>query len=264
VSAVLEDGGAGSTLSDAGAAYIFYRTGTNSWDGGTKIVAPGAQVSDLFGYSVSISGDYAVVGAANEDGGVGDPLTEAGAAYIFKRTGLNTWDAGTKIVASDAEQNDWFGTSVAISGDYVVVGARGEDGGAGDPLSDCGAAYIYFRTGANTWDTGTKIVASDSQETDAFGSSVSISGDYAVVGADLEDGGAGDPIANAGAAYIFHRTGINAWDAGTKVVAFDAQTEDRFGSAVSISGGYSVVGTHLEDGGEGNPMPNTGAVYLFD
>lgn len=66
-----------------------------------------------------------------------------GAAYIFHMTGLNTWDGGTKIVASDAQADDYFGISVSISGDYAIVGAKNEDGGDGDPLIDAGAAYIY-------------------------------------------------------------------------------------------------------------------------
>jgi hypothetical protein len=97
-----------------------------------------------------------------------------------------------------------------------------------------------------------------------FGNSVSISGDYAVVGATGEDGGLGDPFPYAGAAYIFHRTGTNTWDTGTKIVATDAQAIDYFGTSVSNSGDYAIVGTHLEDGGEGDPMSNTGAAYLFD
>jgi hypothetical protein len=101
---------------------------------------------------VAISGDYAIVGAQFEDGGG----TDAGAAYVFHRDPLTgAWDAGTKLVAPDAQAFDEFGFSVAISGDYAVVGARLEDGGAGDPLSAAGAAYVFRRTGLNAWDTGT-------------------------------------------------------------------------------------------------------------
>ena len=99
-----------------------------------------------------------------------------------------------------------FGDSVAISGDYAIVGASGEDAGG----NAAGAAYIFRRTGTNSWDAGVKIVAFDVQSSDTFGRSVAISGDYAVVGANGEDAG-GDA---AGAAYIFHRTGTNSWDAG--------------------------------------------------
>ena len=107
-----------------------------------------------------------------------------------------------KVVASDPQGNDYFGLSVSIDGDYAVVGAYREDGGPGDPLYDTGAAYIFHRTGQNIWDAGVKITAHDAQWEDNFGQPVSISGDYVVVGADLEDGGDGDPASDAGAAYV--------------------------------------------------------------
>jgi len=108
-----------------------------------KLLAGDAQADDWFGWSVAISGDYAIVGAYGEDGGTGDPRTEAGAAYIFHRTGDGTWDSGLKLAAPDAQENDRFGRSVAISGEYAIVGAREEDGGSGDPRTDSGAAYIF-------------------------------------------------------------------------------------------------------------------------
>jgi hypothetical protein len=263
VGAYGEDGGAGNPLISAGAAYIFHRTGDNTWDGGVKLMAPDAQSDDEFGYSVAISGDYAIVGARFEDGGAGNPRPESGAAYIFHRTGDNTWDGGVKLMAPDAQYGDMFGCSVAISGDYAIVGAKSEDRGTGDPIDYAGAAYIFHRTGDNTWDAGTKLVAPDAQAGDYFGFSVAISGDYAIVGAYCEDGGTGDPIDYAGAAYIFHRTGDNTWDNGVKLVAPDAQAEDRFGISVAISGEYVIVGANSEDGGEGDPRTDSGAVYIF-
>jgi hypothetical protein len=228
-----DDGGSGS-----GSAYIFHRTGTNEWDMGTKIVASDAGGGDNFGYSVGISGDYAIVGAYSNDHGGGSP----GSAYIFHRT--NTWDTGTKIVASDAADGDFFGFSVAIDGDYAIVGATLNDDASG-------SAYIFHRT--NTWDTGTKIVASDAADDDQFGYSVGISGDYAIVGGVLNDDGGG----NSGSAYIFHRT--NTWDTGTKIVASDADAGDLFGYSVGISGDYAIVGAYTNDDGGSN----SGSAYIF-
>jgi hypothetical protein len=176
---------------DRGATYIFHRTGTNIWSSSTNISASDAADGDCFGFSVAISGDYAIVGATVEDGSGSD----RGAAYIFQRTGTNTWDTGTKIIASDAQDNDEFGYSVAISGDYAIVGALDEDG-SGDSR---GAAYIFQRTGTNTWDTGTKITSSNANDTDCFGGSVAISENYVIVGAPNVDGSGAD----RGAAYIF-------------------------------------------------------------
>jgi len=227
--------------SASGAAYIFHKTGGNTWDSGTKIVASDASADDFFGFSVSINGDYAIVGADHEGAGG----SEAGAAYIFHRTGTNTWDSGTKIVASDAEASDNFGYSVSINGDYAIVGADGEDTGG----NYAGAAYIFHRTGTNTWDSGTKIVASDAEASDQFSKGVSINGDYAIVGAYGES-------SNSGAAYVFHRTGTNTWDSGTKIVAPDAAADDLFGGSVSINGDYAIVGAYGESS-------SSGAAYVF-
>jgi hypothetical protein len=235
----------------AGAAYIFHRIGPDAWDGGTMIRASDAAAGDYFGQAVSISGDYAIVGAFREGSGG----TNAGAAYIFQRTGTNTWDTGTKIVASDAQANSNFGQAVSISGDYAIAGAYSEDTGA----TNAGAAYIFQRTGANTWDTGTKIKASDAQANDWFGYSVSISGDYAIVGAPQEDGGSTDPNNDTGAAYIFRRTGANAWDAGTKIAASGEPANANFGISVSLNGEYAIVGAYREAIG----IMDTGAVYIF-
>ena len=138
-----EDGGDGDPLSDAGAAYMFFHTGGNLWSGETKINASDAQTEDLFGRSVSLWSDYAIIGAVGEDGGAGDPLPQAGAAYIFHRTGMNTWRDSIKIFAFDARGDDLFGYAVSIGDDFALVGALWEDGGITDPLVDTGAAYVY-------------------------------------------------------------------------------------------------------------------------
>jgi hypothetical protein len=166
---------------------------TGGWDAGTKILASDAAFGDQFGIGVAISGDYAIAGAFGNDDGGGN----SGSAYIFRRTGTNTWDAGTKILASDAAGGDNFGQSVAIDGDYAIVGGHLNDDTGSN--SNSGSAYIFRRTGTNTWDTGTKILASDAAESDWFGYSVGISGDYAISGARFNDDGGSD----SGSAYIF-------------------------------------------------------------
>ena len=150
-----------------------------------KRVASDAQNLDLLGYSVGLSGDYAVAGAQYvDDGG-----TNRGAAYVFERNygGNNNWGQVAKLVASDAADSDIFGRSVAIDGDYVVVGAFLEDGGG----TDRGAAYVFYRNqgGTDNWGEVAKLTASDAQDGDEFGNSVAIDGDYVVVGALFGDGG---------------------------------------------------------------------------
>lgn len=232
----------------AGSAHVFGRVGPNAWDTGAKIVPADAATESFFGCSVSISGDYAIVGASGDsEGGAG-----AGSAYVFRRTGPNTWDAGVKLTASDAAAEDRFGNSVGISGDYAIVGANGDDL-AGDFT---GSAYVFRRTGPNNvWDAGTKLTAMDAASGDFFGRSVSISGDYAIVGA---WGGDSDAI-DTGTVYAFHRTGLNDWDDCTKLAAVDAATSDRFGVSVSIFGDYAIVGApQNDDYGE-----SSGSAYVF-
>jgi len=239
VGAYAEDTGG----ADAGSAYVFTRSGT-TWTQQQKIQASDLQVSDYFGWSVSISGDTVVVAANREDTGG----TDAGAAYIFTRSGT-TWTEQAKIQASDAQATDYFGYSVAISGDTVIVGAWKESPGA----AAAGSAYIFTRSGT-TWTQQAKILASDLERNDSFGDSVAIDVDTVVVGARYEDTG----DTSAGAAYIFTRSGTT-WTEQSKIQASDAEAQDQFGMTVGIYGDTVVVGAHQEDTG----AAAAGSAYIF-
>jgi len=205
---------------------------------------------DALGYSVSISGDYAIIGAKGEDSGTDDE----GAAYIFKKnstTGL--FEEVNKIVASDKDVNAYFGSFVSISGDYAIVGAPFEDSGTDDE----GAAYIFKKNSTTgLFEEVNKIVASDMQVDDNFGFSVSISGDYAIVGAHKEDTGG----VSAGAAYIFKKNSTTGlFEEVNKIQASNRGDGDLFGISASISGDYAIVGSRDEDTG----ASNVGAAYIF-
>ena len=198
-----------------------------------KITASDAQSNDYFGYSVAISGNVAIVGAVLEDSG-GDG---AGAAYVFQRSG-GSWTQAAKLTASDAQSDDVFGTSVAISGDIAIAGAT-EEGSSG-------AVYIFQGSGSS-WTQVAKLTASDTYN--YFGCSIAISGDVAIIGA---YGGPG------GAAYIFQGSG-GSWTQRAMLIASDAQFSDAFGTSVAISGDIAIVGDNNEDsGGDG-----AGAAYVF-
>jgi hypothetical protein len=209
-----------------------------------KITASDGATYDLFGVSVAISGDYAVVGAYHDD----DAGTSSGSAYIFKRDGT-AWTEQAKITASDGAADDEFGASVAISGDYAVVGADGDD----DAGTSSGSAYIFKRDGT-AWTEQAKITASDGAATDYFGKSVAISGDYAIAGAHQGDG----VVSNSGSAYIFKRDGT-AWTEQAKITASDAAVLDNFGASVAISGDYAIVGAYHDD----DAGTYAGSVYIF-
>ncbi len=251
VGAVFKDGGG----TDLGAAYVFERDqgGADNWGEVKKLTASDAQTRDQFGVSVAVSGDTAVVGANGVDAGA----SFAGAAYVFGRDqgGADNWGEVTKLTASDAEESDLFGISVAIGGDTVVVGAHGEDAGA----SFAGAAYVFQRNegGADAWGQVRKLTASDAQADDLFGRSVAVGGDSAVVGAHYEDAGGN----YAGAAYVFQRDegGADNWGEVKKLTASDAQHDDEFGISVAVSGDTAVVGAFYEDAEGGD----AGAAYVF-
>ncbi len=262
-----EDSGGGNTLNAAGSAYIFYNN-AGVWEQVNKIVASDRESADEFGKSVSISGDYAIVGAHNEDedAGGGNTLIAAGSSYIFYNN-AGTWVQVNKIVASDRESADEFGTSVSISGDYAIVGApfENEDASGGNSISNSGSAYVFYNN-SGTWEQVDKIVASDRASSDYFGFSVSISGDYAIIGAYQEDhdvSGA-NPEYGAGSAYMFYNNS-GTWGQVQKIVASDRYGTDYFGFSVSISGDYAIVGAFSEDedaNGE-NSLSGAGSAYMF-
>ena len=239
VGALYEDAAA----SNAGAAYVFTRSGT-TWSQQAKIVSSDIQANDYFGNDVGISGDTVVVTAFAED--TGGSL--AGAAYVFTRSGTS-WSQQAKLQASDKAEGDEFGISVGISGDSVIVGAHKQHGGEGFE----GAAYIFARSGTS-WSQQAKLVASDKQTGDYFGVSVDIDTDNVIVGAHQEDTTASD----AGAAYVFTRSGTS-WTQAKKLQASDAEATDKFAYRVGIDGGYAVAGTYLEDTGG----TSAGSAYAF-
>ena len=233
-----DDNGSGS-----GSAYVFKRTGT-SWVQEAKLLPSDGAASNEFGNSVSIFGDYAVVGARNDD----DNGSGSGSAYVFKRAGTN-WTQEAKLLPSDGAASNEFGFSVSISGDYAVVGARGDD----DNGLNSGSAYVFKRTGTS-WVQEAKLLASDGSAEEQFGISVSISGDYAVVGVwgDTDNG------PNSGSAYLFKRTSTS-WTQEAKLLPSDGAAFDNFGVSVSISGDYVVAGAQGNDGnGE-----DSGSAYVF-
>jgi uncharacterized UPF0146 family protein len=253
---------------NVGAAYIYKINTDGSWTQVQKLVTSDAKGGDYFGTSVSISGDYAIVGSSVQDYDENgeNKIDDAGAAYIFKNTN-GTWKQQQKIVASDRTDSDNFGKSVSIDGDYAIVGAYDQDSAVNgsDYKEDAGAAYIFELEG-DTWKQQQKLVASDRTEGDMFGYSVSIDGDYAIVGAYGQDSavGGGDYKSYAGAAYIFELEG-DTWKQQQKLVASDRTESDYFGKSVSIDGDYAIVGAYGQDSavGGGDYKSYAGAAYIF-
>ncbi|MFN0205163.1 MAG: FG-GAP repeat protein [Planctomycetota bacterium] len=276
---------------DAGAVYVFARSGT-TWSQQAYLKASNAAGGDQFGRSVSISGDTVVVGAYFEDSSAtgvegnqaDNSLFDAGAAYVFVRNG-STWSQQAYLKASNTGEGDAFGFSVAISGDTVVVGAFNEDSSAtgvngneaGNSMSSAGAAYVFVRSGTS-WSQQAYLKASNTGATDMFGISVGVSGDTVVVGASSEDSSAtgvnGNQTDNSamgsGAAYVFVRT-TGVWSQQAYLKGSNLGAGDAFGFPVSVSGDTVVVGALNEDSSatgvngnqSDNSVINSGAAYVF-
>jgi hypothetical protein len=272
VGAFGEKGGLGDPIWHAGAAYIFERDqgGTGNWGQAAKLTAGDPGFMDQFGQVVAISGSTVAVGAPYENGGDGNPIPDAGAVYIFERDqgGVGNWGQVVKVTAGDTGEDDNFGLAVSLSGDTLVVGAPGEDGGPGDPMPYVGAVYVFERDegGPDNWGQVTKLVSSDAQGGDGFGSAVAVNGDTLVAGSPTEDGGPGDPMNWAGAAYVFERNegGPDNWGEVVKLTGSDTQTFDHFGFAAAIDGDTIIVGAPFEEGGPGDPLFVAGAAYVFE
>lgn len=231
----------------AGAAYMFSRSGT-TWSLDLKVIPSSLAAGDLFGTSVALSANRAVVGAPGEDNPKGN---DAGAAWVFEQTGT-AWSA-QKLTAAGSGNGSGVGSAVAIDGDTLVIGAADWDGGAG---ASAGAAIAFEHSGA-TWTETATLLASDAAAGDEFGRSASLSGDGALIGAPLRDEPAG---VDAGAAYLFTRTGTS-WTEAEKLTASDGATQDGYGSSVGLSGTRPVVGAPYTDQ---TFAPDSGSAYFYE
>ena len=149
---------------DSGSAYVYVRSGS-TWTQQAKLTASDGADDDEFGFSVSIDGDTAVIGAYRDD----DAGSSSGSAYVFVRSG-SSWTEQQKLVAADGASNDEFGYAVSVSDDTAVIGAHRDD----DVGSSSGSIYIYVRSGSS-WTLQQKLTASDGDSSDEFGYAVSVS-----------------------------------------------------------------------------------------
>ncbi len=257
-----------------------------------------AGAGDQFGISVAVAGDTVVVGAPFEDslstginGTPNEGASAAGAAYVFVRSGT-TWSQQAYLkpaAVGTTQTGDRFGTSVAVAGDTVVVGANLEDssttginGAPDETATDAGAAYVFVRSGT-AWSQQAYLkpaAVGTTQAGDQFGISVAVAGDTVVVGAPFEDslstginGTPNEGAGGAGAAYVFVRSGTTwSQQAYLKPAAVGTtQAGDQFGISVAVAGDTVVVGASAEDSGttgiNGTPNEtagNAGAIYIFD
>ncbi|WP_089722074.1 FG-GAP repeat protein [Candidatus Entotheonella palauensis] len=210
-----------------GVVDVLKRNG-QTWTPQAKLTSPD-QNDELFGKSLAISGDHAVVGTS-------------GAAYVYSRNG-QAWTRNAKLTGDPNQPNDGFGLTVAIDGDTIVVGAANWTNGG--QIDHSGAAYVFGRNGTQ-WSQLDILTANDPDTGSDFGCSVAISGDHILIGASWAD---------SGAAYVFGRNGTK-WSQPDILTADDPQPYSGFGSSVAISGDHILIGAS-------GLLDQRGAAYVF-
>ena len=225
---------------DAGAVYVYDATNLSATP--TKLAPSGLGSSDYFGYAVAASTTHIVVGAYADD----DQGSDAGAVYVFDANNLSA--TPTKLAPSGLDANDKFGMAVAVSTDYLVVGAFGDD----DQGDTAGAAYIYDVTNLSA--TPTKLAPSGLEANDTFGYSVAVTNNNVVIGAYGDD----DEGAGAGAAYVYDANNLSATP--TKLAPSGLSNGDEFGTVVAIASNEIIISAPSDD----TNGSNSGAVYVYD
>ncbi|MCF7954753.1 MAG: FG-GAP repeat protein [Phycisphaerae bacterium] len=223
-------------------AYIYkYNDQSSTWVQHAILNPPGDSQENSFGCAVSISGNYAIVGAKDDN----SIDYSSGAAFVFKCE-EDSWTLCQKITALDGEEAARFGSNVAIDGDTAIIGAPGDN----DKGTSAGAAYI-FKIEGDSWIQKQKLFASNENGGDYFGTNVDICGKNAIVGAyGKETNGT-----HSGAAYIFHFDGNN-WFEQDKLLGSDTDQYDVFGWRVSICENYALVSAQGYNS-------DSGAAFIF-
>jgi len=230
---------------DAGAAYV-YVLGHKDWVQQAKLVADPLYAKDGLGGNVALKNDVAMLGVMRRD----DKGKDSGAVVSFERKS-NNWMQNQIITAPDAKPGDAFGQAIALTQNYLIIGAP-----RNDALGvDSGAVYIYKRE-SRKWLYQTKLTARDGAAGDLFGISVAVDGNTLLVGADLHD----EKAENAGAVYVYVLDN-NQWKQEAKLMASDAGHTDIFGVRVSLSGNTALISARRDDIDELGV--DAGSAYIF-
>lgn len=222
---------------DSGGVHIFRRAGRRVIFEETLIAPPGSG-DDRFGWATAIEGRRIAVAAPTADEG-------RGAVYIYQWI-ADHWERQAHIVAPDGMPGDEFGRSIALRGNYLLVGAPLRD----DIGPGTGAAYVYRRNGAD-WNLATVLYPDAGSEGSAFGWNMAVNGDRAAISAHLDN----DAGLDAGAVYLFRHVG-GEWLQSDKLTASDAAPSSWFGSSMSFEETQLLVGAKNHGG--------HGAAYLFE
>ena len=267
---------------DSGAVYVYVRE-DGFWYPEAYIKADTATAGDRFGSQLALSGNTLAVSAIGDS----SVATQSGAVYVFVRDELGEWSQQAKLKADNAGADDWFGYSLALSGDRIAVGAPFEDGDAdgvnkasNDDAANTGAVYVFERDETDSWSQTTYIKAANSDAGDRFGNALALQDNLLAVGAPLEDSQStgvnstpdNNGVAN-GAVYLFAADDNGSWSQTAYLKSGNNRDNDFFGSSLALSDMRLAVGAPGDDNtsfGVNPPLSfsasNTasGAVYVFE
>jgi len=232
---------------ESGSAYIFERDPNGAWPQAAKLLPHDGEPYNHFGTAVAINGEVAAIGAPDDN----DLGNWSGSAYVFERDPNGNWSEVAKLLPHDGAGFWNFGTSVAVRNDLILVGADFARG----RVSYSGAAYVFERDPNGVWAETAKLVASDGDNSDYFGTSVALSGDLALIGARGDD----DHGEASGSAYVFVPEADGTWSQVGKLVPDDGSTYDWFGNAVAVDGNTAVIGAYQDD----DHGEDSGSAYVF-
>jgi len=233
--------------SNSGAVILFERGEAGRWRERAKLLVPGAIGGERFGSAVALDQEWLIAGAPFADA----PEANSGAAYAFQRQADGVWDGGTQLLPADGSANDLYGSSVAIDLPYAVVGAPEDH----RPVPEAGSVYLFELGPGGVWAEIAKLVASDADLLDHFGTSVSIAGRTVAVGAPLDD----DFGPSSGSVYLFEQDDRGAWPEIAKRAASDGDTGELFGESIALGDSWLAVGAASDDAVD----DFSGSVYLF-
>jgi hypothetical protein len=239
---------------DRGSVSVFeLNQSSGNWGEKTKLVASDRFATASFGSSLAVSGDVLVVGA------IGDQ--ENGSAYVFEKDpSTGDWFEQAKLRASDGAPYEYFGCSVGVYGNTIVVGAYQHNGDNG---YNSGSAYVFEKGPTGNWSQTSTLTARDGSSYDWFGYSVGVFGNRIVAGSPFDNNG----DYGSGSVYVFEiGTAGSVWEERAKLTAGDAGTKHYFGSSVAISEDVIVAGAprynHAVDGGYWSSV--VGHAYVFE
>ncbi len=227
----------------AGAVYVFAKH-EDGWQQVEKLIASDSNTGDGLGRFIDIDGDWAVIGAVEDD----EQGLDAGAAYVFRRQDEG-WREVAKLTAPDGGIQDYFGRQVRIQGQTVMVGAMNHQ--------RQGAVYFFEPDSSGQWQLTAKLMARDGERGKQFGRSITFDGDVAFVGAPLEP----TRGVNAGSVYAFLRRS-GRWQQVAKFQATETAAGDNFGRHVFYDGCDLVVAADKND--EPGRGPDVGSAYVYD